>query len=79
MSFLLIAARGDPLIHVTLQVAFANYPDVEVVLDRRHGERRRDSSMPFGGRERRYSDRRSVDVNPLLQRTGWVLVERRAR
>jgi hypothetical protein len=79
MSFLLIAARADPLIHVTLQVAFAGYPDVEVILDRRHGERRRDSSMPFGGREHRFGDRRSVDVNPLLQRTGWVLVETPAR
>jgi hypothetical protein len=79
MSFLLIAARADPLIYVTLQVAFANYPDVEVILDRRHGERRRDSRVLFGGRERRFGDRRSVDVNPLLQRTGWVLVETRPR
>jgi hypothetical protein len=79
MSFLLIAARGDPLIYVTLQVAFASYPDVEVILDRRHGERRQRSSPPLGGRERRFGDRRSVDVDPLLQRTGWVLVETRAR
>jgi hypothetical protein len=35
--------------------------------------------MPYGGRERRFGDRRSVDVNPLLQRTGWVLVEMRPR
>jgi hypothetical protein len=79
MSFLLIAARGDPLIHVTLQVAFASYPDVEVILDRRYTERRQRSREPFDGPERRFGDRRSVDVEPLLKRTGWVLVETRAR
>jgi hypothetical protein len=77
MSFLLIAARGDPLIYVTLQVAFAGYPDVEVILDRRYGQRRRVSGAPFGGNERRFGDRRAVDVDPLLRRTGWVLVETR--
>jgi hypothetical protein len=79
MSFLLIATRADPLIWVTLQVTFAGYPDVEVILDRRHGERRRGPGAPFGGIERRFGDRRSVDIDPVLKRTGWVLVETRAR
>lgn len=75
--FLLIVARGDSLIHETLTQVFADYPDVDVILDRRYAERRR-WTFPLLQEERRARDRRFVNVEAHLRREGWVVVEQRS-
>ena len=70
----MIVARGDPLIYATLSQVFDDFPDVDVILDRRHIERRQGAFPLFQG-ERRLRERRSVNVDALPRRAGWVLVD----
>lgn len=53
---LFIVARGHDRLHADLQQQFAGNPEVEVLIDRRHAERRR-SQTPHDP-DRRRSDRR---------------------
>jgi len=72
--YLLLVARGDPLIYATLSQVFADFPDVDVILDRRHIERR-EAAFPLLQGERRLRERRSVNIDALLRRAGWVLLD----
>jgi len=49
--------------------------EIEVIEDRRSGERRADSEPPQA--ERRQGDRRKDDVGKDLKRFGWAVVKRR--
>jgi len=53
---LFIVARGDDHLHADLRQQFSGNPEVEVLFDRRYGERRQ-SGTPHAP-ERRRSDRR---------------------
>ncbi len=53
---LFIVARGDDRLYEDLRQQFAANPEVEVLVDRRHTERRRDQALHDP--ERRRSDRR---------------------
>jgi hypothetical protein len=73
---LFIIARRVPLTYATIKQRFTSYADVDVVLDRRHGQRRR--LVLRTDADRRSQDRRSLKVDALLSQLGWVVVERRA-
>jgi hypothetical protein len=62
---LFIVARDDPGLYESLRREFADEPEVEVILDRRAGERR---TGP--GDERR----RRPEVDERLQALGWAIV-----
>lgn len=70
---LLIVARGDPLMYATLKQSFAGYAGIDVILDRRHTQRRR-LVLPTEV-DHRLRERRSFNIDALLQRLGWVVVE----
>jgi hypothetical protein len=53
---LFIVARGDDHLYEELRQQFAGNPEVEVLVDRRHGERRRSQSP--SDPDRRRGDRR---------------------
>ena len=53
---LFIVARGDDHLYEDLRQQFAANPEVEVLVDRRHAERRRDQALHDP--ERRRGDRR---------------------
>ncbi len=49
--------------------------DVEVIVDRRRGERRRDPAV-LGPEDRRSRDRRQHDIRAELRATGWAIIRR---
>ena len=70
---LFIVARDQPDLYLSLQREFEDEPDIEVMLDRRLAERRRERL--HGVPERRRSDRRArphVDLH--LRSIGWAVV-----
>lgn len=71
---LYVVAREHAALFAQLQRDLATLPGVEVVHDRRHGERRRRSAAAV--RERRVADRREVSVEEDLARYGRAIVER---
>jgi len=70
---LLIIARRDPVMYVTMAQSFAGHTDIEVVLDRRRRERRW-QAIPIEV-NRRVRERRTLDIAALLGQLGWVIVE----
>src|SRR5262245_4652681 len=75
-KYLLIVARRARSTYALMRDTCASHDDIDVVLDRRHGQRRR-SSVPTQA-NRRGRDRRSHTIEVFLRQLGWVLVERRA-
>lgn len=71
-SQLIVVARGRPRLYARLRWAFAGNRTVQVILDRRVGERRR-VAVP-GLPERRRRDRRSGLGERELQGLGWTVV-----
>jgi hypothetical protein len=69
---LIIVARDNPELHESLQREQADHPDVEVILDRRRGERRRKNTAPWI--ERRRYERRSYQEVAAIATQGWVRV-----
>ena len=70
---LVIVSRQHPDLYVYLRDRFAAGADVEVVLDRRLGERRREQTAV--ARERRRRDRRSrPDIDAQLHSRSHVIV-----
>jgi len=69
---LFIVARDREKLYEYVKRAFADNPTVQVVLDRRTGDRRR-GSMPRLP-DRRRGDRRSRDVTGQLRALGWAIV-----
>ena len=73
-----IVAPDKPHVYESLKRAFERQDEVEIILDRRRGERRRSlESAAFPHRaERRRGERRSqTDAQGKLARIGLVLVE----
>jgi hypothetical protein len=69
-----VVARGRQDIYEMLQREFAAEPEVEVLLDQRRAERRREDRP--AARERRGADRRSrVDVDLNLRTLGWAILD----
>jgi hypothetical protein len=71
---LYIVARDHVGLFEQLRRDLARAPEIEVVQDRRHGERRARSGI--GATERRVADRRLVDIEAVLARYGRAVVER---
>jgi 4-amino-4-deoxy-L-arabinose transferase-like glycosyltransferase len=69
---LLIIARGDTKRHAFARRLFGGWPGVEIVFDRRVGERRASHAMYTVHVEHRQRERRSYDVTPELSSTGWA-------
>jgi hypothetical protein len=69
-----VVSRNEPERYAFLKHAFDGEDTVEIVLDRRRGERRRQSavSMP----DRRRVERRTLVRDGELDRLGWTLVRR---
>ena len=71
---ILIVARDRQKMYEYTKRAFAGNPTVEVVLDRRRGERR-SSGDRSGVQERRRRDRRLVlDIDNHLKALGWAVM-----
>ena len=72
---LVIVAREEPELHAWLVRKFTGEAGVEIVRDRRHGERRvRPTGLLL---ERRRSERRQrPDVDAEVRARGWALVDR---
>jgi len=75
-KYLFIVARRAQSTYALMKDTCASQDDIDVVLDRRHGQRRR-SSVPTQA-NRRGRDRRSHTIDVVLRQLGWVLVERKA-
>ena len=70
---LLIVTRSEPLLYDYVKRTFAGEDTVEVVLDRRLGDRRLASTSP--AEERRRADRRSsLAIRDRLRSPGWAVV-----
>jgi hypothetical protein len=73
MRHLLIVARNREQLFHQLKDAFSSNEHVQVIVDRRAGERRQ-RSVGTTAAERRKSDRRRRDVEQQLKTIGWALV-----
>ncbi|HEY7542827.1 MAG TPA: hypothetical protein VIF11_22005 [Methylomirabilota bacterium] len=70
-----IIARRVPVTFATVKQRFSGQPDIEVILDRRHVQRRR-AVLPTEA-DRRVRERRALNVEGVLRQLGWAIVERR--
>ena len=70
---LLIVARGQPSLYEYLRDDFATDPDVQVLMDRRHGERRR-ADEPFAAERRRRDRRTRAPLDDKLGSIGFAVV-----
>ena len=71
MRYLLIISRDEPKLYEFLKNQFAGRPHVEVILDRRHGQRRQRAAMaPL---ERRQAERRQRSVDEDLASLGVAI------
>jgi hypothetical protein len=73
-TLLYIVSRDRPALYEHLKRQFAG-TGAQVILDRRQGERRRDTRA--FGLERRRGDRRTRDVGAELAGVGWAVVDLR--
>jgi hypothetical protein len=69
-----VVSRQQPERYDFLKRAFSEEETVDIVLDRRRGQRRRQSVA--SDTERRRSDRRTMDRNGEIDRLGWTLIRR---
>jgi hypothetical protein len=78
MAFLVVVRRDEPALFSYLKQHFQE-PEVTVVMDRRHGERRRHQE-PGRSDDRRLQDRRAseADADPLWRYGFRVAVARTA-
>jgi hypothetical protein len=70
-----VVARTDTDRYDYLKRTFRDEEKVDVVLDRRRGERRWHDQAP-GTDERRRGDRRRTDTGESLRSLGWALVRK---
>ena len=73
---LFIVSRSEPQRYERFQAAFADDPDVRVILDRRYGERRQRNAPP--GVDRRLKDRRSLDIEKHILQIGWAIADEKS-
>lgn len=69
---LFVVARDRAKLYEHVKRAFADNPTVQVVLDRRVGDRRRSGMARVP--DRRRGDRRQRDVSGQLRALGWAIV-----
>lgn len=75
VSHLFIVSRHQPDLYGYLSREFAQEEDVQVILDRRVGDRRRGTGPPPAGVERRGRDRRTrAEVKEDLASLGYAFV-----
>ena len=74
--YLFIVARRVPTTYATMRDSCQRYDDIEVILDRRHGQRRR-LALPTAA-DRRVHERRSRKIDLVLKQLGWVVVTQTA-
>jgi hypothetical protein len=72
--FLFIVARSNEKLASYLQQHFKGDATVQVVIDRRHGERRHGSSAPVATERRRAERRARPHVDRELQLTSYAIV-----
>jgi hypothetical protein len=72
---IVVVARGNSSLYRYTMATFESEPTVEVILDRRHEERRRRAIAPTV--ERRQHDRRDPQRVDLLQAQGWLIIRGR--
>ena len=71
MRYLLIVSRAEPTLYEYLKNQFAGRPHVDVVLDRRHRQRRQRAALaPL---ERRQAERRQRSVDEDLASLGVAI------
>src|SRR5262249_59024999 len=70
---LLVVARHRRELYEEIKRAFAGHESVEVILDRRMGERRQDNEGPQPDRRRR-SRRNRPGIDEQLRTIGWALL-----
>ena len=75
-KYLCIVARRAQSTYALMKDTCASHADIEVVLDRRHGQRRR-LSVPTRA-DRRGRERRFHKIDVVLRQLGWILVQRKA-
>jgi hypothetical protein len=68
-----VVARDRVDMYEHLRRSFRDVPEVDVVLDRRHEQRRQNVVEDYTP-ERRRRNRRHHDVTPSLVTLGWTLV-----
>jgi hypothetical protein len=74
-NVLMIVSRDSPALYSYVRREFEGLGDeIDVIVDRRHGERRRGG--PNASAERRQADRRAYEVQADLRALGWALVRR---
>jgi hypothetical protein len=71
--YLFIISRRVPLTYTTMRDTCEGQTDIEIILDRRHAQRRR-LAVPARA-DRRVHDRRSLQIDALLKQLGWVFVK----
>jgi hypothetical protein len=69
---LFIVSRSEPQRYERFQAAFADDPDVRVILDRRYGERRQRNAPPG------VKDRRSLDIEKHILQIGWAIADEKS-
>ena len=74
--YLFIVARRVPMTYATMRDTCRRYVDIDVILDRRHGQRRR-LTLPTAA-DRRWHERRSRKIDVVLKQLGWVVVTQTA-
>ena len=73
-ELLYVVARDRVDMYEHLRLSFRDVPEVEVVLDRRRDQRRREDGPAYDAPDRRRRNRRRHDVTPSLATLGWTLV-----
>jgi len=73
-SILFVVTRDRVDLYESLQRSFSDEASVEVILDRRHRERRQSSNLT--GEERREGERRIQTTNHTLQSNSFAVIRR---
>ena len=73
--YLFIVSRRVPLTYTTMKNSSEGQTDIEIILDRRHAQRRR-LTVPAGA-DRRGHERRSLKIDVLLKQLGWVFIKQK--
>lgn len=73
-NVIMIVARDQDSLYRYICNTFSQEPEVDVIFDRREGERRRREDAPLV--ERRSTPRRREQREDLLKAQGWLIVRR---
>lgn len=68
-----VVARDQPVLFETLRREFSSDREIDVIMDRRHTERRQ-AVVPYAEERRRAERRVRSDAEAQLKSLGWALV-----